>query len=83
MLLKIVIASPIANMAESAAVPIPIIGGIFSSPVANERIPVPTSARTHGNENIANAFTTAILFFPPLPSSLCESSDSEGSEVRR
>ena len=57
---------PAKNIEISTAVPIPISGGIASSPVAGEMIPVPASVRTKGSEVIVNAFATAILSFPPF-----------------
>ena len=74
---------PAKRVVRSTAVPIPTDGGILSSPVMNETVPVPASASTKGSEVIANAIVTAFLSFPPLPSSLRESSDSAGSGVRR
>jgi hypothetical protein len=46
-------------MDESNAVPVPNDGGIHSSPVRNERIQVPASARTNDSSMIANISAAA------------------------
>jgi hypothetical protein len=56
--------TPMTSIAASTGKPNPINGGIDSSPVASDTIPVAVSARTKGSEVIANAFTTAVLSFP-------------------
>jgi len=57
-------ARPAPRITRSIDVPSPTAGGIDSTPVRLDRIPVAHSATTNGREVIVNAFTFAVTSVP-------------------